>query len=227
MPDFTQVVQRPYDSISGATYPSDSGRSFPLGAAVLPGGVNFSVFSRRANRIELLLFDCQNAIQPTRVIELDARAHLTYHYWHVFVPGIRPGQVYGYRAVHPFDSDYGFHTDPGKVLLDPYGRAVVIPDGYSRRQARQLGMNDVVAMNNIVVDPEAYDWEGDAPLRGARFRAASRASCGSSRVGVMARHLARPARGHRRSRRSSHRQRRTIPCRAALCRGSLCASHSY
>jgi isoamylase len=127
--------------------------------------VNFSVFSGQANRIELLLFDCQNAIQPTRVIELDARTHRTYHYWHVFVPGIRPGQVYGYRAVHPFDSDYGFHIDPGKVLLDPYGRSVVIPDGYSRRQARQFGMNDVVAMKNIVVDPEAYDWEGDAPLR--------------------------------------------------------------
>jgi isoamylase len=221
MPDSTQLV------FSTATCPTDSGRSFPLGATVLPGGVNFSVFSRQANRIELLLFDCQNAIQPTRVIELDARTHRTYHYWHVFVPGIRPGQVYGYRAVGPFDSDYGFHIDPGKVLLDPYGRAVVIPDGYSRRQASQFGMNDVVAMKNIVVDPEAYDWEGDAPLRGARFRAASRASCGSSRVGAMARHLARPARGHRRSRRSSYRQRRTIPCRTALCRGSLYANPSY
>jgi pullulanase/glycogen debranching enzyme len=104
-----------------------------------------------------------------RPIELDARAHRTYHHWHVFVPGIRPGQVYGYRAAHPFDSDYGVHIDPGKVLVDPYGRAVVIPDGYSRRQARQFGMNNVVAMKNIVVDPEAYDWEGDVPYEALDF----------------------------------------------------------
>jgi pullulanase/glycogen debranching enzyme len=73
--------------------PVDMGRSFPLGATILAEGVNFSVFSRRASRLDLLLFDYVDAAHPTRVIELDARTHRTYHYWHVFVPGIRPGHA--------------------------------------------------------------------------------------------------------------------------------------
>ena len=81
-----------------------TGRSFPLGATVFGEGVNFSVFSRQASRVELLLFDDAAAARSTRVIELDARKHRTYHYWHVFVPGIGPGQVYAFRASGPFRS---------------------------------------------------------------------------------------------------------------------------
>jgi len=65
---------------------ASSGRSFPLGATVLADGVNFSVFSRQANRVQLLLFDDAEAVRPTRVIDLEARMHRTYHYWHVFMP---------------------------------------------------------------------------------------------------------------------------------------------
>ena len=143
----------------------DRGRSFPLGATVLAGGVNFSVFSRQASRVDLLLFDDVGATHPTRVIELDARTHRTYHYWHVFVPGIRPGQIYAYRADGPFDPERGLRFDPTKALLDPYGRAVVVPDGYSRHAASQYGENNAIAMKSVVVDPDVYDWEGDAPLR--------------------------------------------------------------
>jgi isoamylase len=141
------------------------GRSFPLGATVLADGVNFSVFSREASRVELLLFDDPAATHPARVIELDPHTHRTYHYWHVFVLGIGPGQVYGYRAIGPFDPDRGLRFDPSKALLDPYGLAVVIPDGYSRHKASQFGENAVAAMKSVVVDPDLYDWEGDAPLR--------------------------------------------------------------
>ena len=77
------------------------GASAPLGATVRPGGVNFSVFSKHATLIELLLFDDENAAQPTRIIPLDATEHRTYHYWHVFVPDLKPGQVYAYRAHGP------------------------------------------------------------------------------------------------------------------------------
>jgi hypothetical protein len=73
--------------------PLDSGRSFPLGATVTGDGVNFSVFSRQASRVDLLLFNNASATHPARVIELDPRTHRTYHYWHVLVPGIRPGQI--------------------------------------------------------------------------------------------------------------------------------------
>jgi isoamylase len=141
------------------------GRSFPLGATVLAEGVNFSVFSRQASRVDLLLFDDVDAAHPTRVIELDARTHRTYHYWHVFVPGIRPGQIYAYRADGPFEPARGLRFDPGKVLLDPYGRAVVVSDGYSRHTASRYGQNNAIAMKSVVVDPDVYDWEGDAPLR--------------------------------------------------------------
>ena len=105
----------------------ESGRSFPLGATALAGGVNFSVFSRQASRVDLLLFDDVGATHPTRVIELDPRTHRTYHYWHVFVPGIRPGQIYAYRADGPFDPGRGLRFDPAKALLDPYGRASSCP----------------------------------------------------------------------------------------------------
>jgi hypothetical protein len=107
--------------------PSQTGQSSPLGATVLSGGVNFSVFSRQATRVDLLLFDSAEAAQPARVIELDPRTHRTYHYWHVFVPGIGTGQLYAYRAFGPFDPAQGLRFDPSKVLLDPYGRAVVLP----------------------------------------------------------------------------------------------------
>ena len=142
-----------------------TGRSFPLGATVLGEGVNFSVFSRQASRVDLLLFDDAAAAHPTRVIELDARTHRTYHYWHAFVPGIRAGQIYAYRADGPFDPGRGLRFDPAKALLDPYGRAVVVPDGYSRHTVSRYGQNNAIAMKSVVVDPDVYDWEGDAPLR--------------------------------------------------------------
>jgi isoamylase len=148
-----------------ATAEPSTGRSFPLGAAVLFNGVNFSVFSREASRVELLLFDDAEAPRPTRAVKLEAREHRTYHYWHVFVPGIRAGQLYGYRVTGPFAPEHGLRFDPSKVLLDPYGRAVAVPDEYSRQMASQYGENDAIAMKSVVVDPSGYDWEGDAPLR--------------------------------------------------------------
>ena len=147
------------------TAPSPTGRSFPIGATILPGGVNFSVFSRRATRVELLLFDCAEAAQAACVIDLDPRIHRTYHYWHVFVPGIGAGQIYAYRVFGPFDPGQGLRFDPSKVLLDPYGRAVVVPEAYSRQRTSEYGQTDAIAMKSAVVDPASYDWEGDAPLR--------------------------------------------------------------
>jgi isoamylase len=141
------------------------GRTFPLGATVVEGGVNFCIVSRHASAIELLLFDGACDVEPARVIRLDAARHRTYHYWHAFVPGLGAGQVYAYRAVGPFDPARGLRFDPAKVLLDPYGRAVVVPHGYDRCAASRPGENTKVAMRSVIVDPDAYDWEGDTPLR--------------------------------------------------------------
>ena len=92
------------------------GASAPLDATVLPGGVNFSVFSKHAVLLELLLFDDENAMQPARIIPLHADRHRTYHYWHAFVPGLQPGQVYAYRAHGIFDPGCGLRFDAEKVL---------------------------------------------------------------------------------------------------------------
>ena len=135
-----------------------AGRSFPLGATVLTEGVNFSVFSRQATRVDLLLFDDAAPTHPARVIELDARTHRIYHYWHVFVSGIGPGQVYAFRTSGPFVPEHGLRFDPDKVLLDPYGRAVVVPEAYSRPLASRRGDNTTTAMKSVVVDPSQYDW---------------------------------------------------------------------
>ena len=83
----------------------------------------------------------------------------------MFVPDVRPGQLYGYRVDGPFDPASGMRFDPSKVLLDPYGRGVVVPRNYSRIAARDKGDNASTAMKSVVVDPSAYDWEGDMPLR--------------------------------------------------------------
>src|SRR5437016_5087208 len=142
------------------------GISAPLGATVMPDGVNFSVFSRHATAVEILFFDGVDDARPTRTVRLDATRNRTYHYWHAFVPSVRPGQLYGYRVEGRLDPARGLCFDPGKVLLDPYGRGVAVPEQYSREAAARFGRDTTAtAMKSVVVDPRAYDWEGDAPLR--------------------------------------------------------------
>ena len=69
-----------------------TGTSYPPGATVAAAGANFSLFSRSATGVELLLFDRVDEFSPRRIIELDPRTQRTYHYWHVFVPGVNAGQ---------------------------------------------------------------------------------------------------------------------------------------
>ena len=142
-----------------------TGRSFPLGATLVDGGANFSLFSRSAAGIELLFFDREDDARPSRVIPIDPLVSRTYHYWHVFVPGVQAGQIYGFRAYGPFEPTRGLRFDPSKLLLDPYGRAVVVPQHYCREAGCLKGDNTATAMKSMVTNPGAYDWEGDLPLR--------------------------------------------------------------
>jgi glycogen operon protein len=141
------------------------GESYPLGATVVPGGVNFSIFSRGASHIELLFFDREDDGRPARTIRIDPGDNHSYHYWHVFVPGVQPGQIYGFRVHGPFNPATGARFDPTKLLLDPYGRAVVVPKNYSRAAAASEEDNTASTMKSVVVDPSRYDWEGDKPLK--------------------------------------------------------------
>jgi glycogen operon protein len=114
--------------------------------------------------MELLLFDRVDDARPERVISIDPATNRMYHYWHVFVSGVKAGQIYGYRVNGAFDPPSGMRFDSAKVLVDPYGRGTVIPKNYSRDAARNKGDNSAAAIKSVVTDSHAFDWEGDAPL---------------------------------------------------------------
>ena len=137
------------------------GKSFPLGATVYPDGVNFCIFSR-AQRIELLLFDRPEAPKPFRVISLAPQVHCSCYYWHVFIPGIKSGQIYAYRAYGEYAPEKGLHFDGSKVLLDPYAKAIAGEGIYDRQAASQPGDNCSKAFRGVVVNTNEYDWEGDS-----------------------------------------------------------------
>ena len=138
-----------------------TGDSYPLGAHPRDGGVNFSLYSSRAQRVELLLFDAPESELPTHVIELSPPRHGAFHYWHCHVAGVGPGQLYGWRVDGPFDPATGDHFDATKLLLDPYGRAI----GNTKRYRRGEGVPQDYSrcLKSVVATPD-YDWEGDRPL---------------------------------------------------------------
>ena len=150
-------------SLAAAT--GTRGASSPLGATPYRDGTNFSLFSRHAAGVELLLFDRALDAQPARAIRLDPVANRTYHYWHAFVPGLRPAKSTATGSTGRRAPANGMRFDPAKLLLDPYGRAVVVPEGYCREAARRPGDNDGHRHEERGGRPAAYDWEGDAPLR--------------------------------------------------------------
>jgi glycogen operon protein len=156
-----------HSSPIGAELPGGiyTGQQYPLGATVTSAGVNFSVFSMTSTALELLLFDHADDPRPARVISLDPKLNRTFYYWHVFLPGIRPGQLYAYRAYGPHEPARGHRFDGSKVLLDPYGREVAVGRNYSREAARRPGGNSAQAMKSVVIDITGFDWEGDLPLR--------------------------------------------------------------
>ena len=129
------------------------GLSSPLGATPRDGGVNFSLYAKDATAVELCLFDSALSPEPAQVVVLEGERYRTYHYWHCFVEGIGPGQVYGYRVHGPWDPANGERFDSQNLLLDPYGLALVMPPGYRREPSQP----SAVAMRSVVVDPDAYD----------------------------------------------------------------------
>jgi isoamylase len=129
------------------------GQSHPLGSTVTPGGTNFSLWSRSATSMDLLLYDGQDLFVPTRVIRLDPRVNRTFTYWHVLVPDVRPGQVYAWRATGPDEPHLGLRHDPDAQLLDPYAAAVLMEPTAGG------------GLRGVVADLGTYDWEGDTPLR--------------------------------------------------------------
>ena len=144
--------------------PPAEGESFPLGATIYPGGVNFSLFCKNGTSVELLLFDTVDDVEPSNVITLDARLNRTYHYHHIFVQGIGNGQLYAYRVKGPYEPEKGHMFDDTKILLDPYANGVAVPQNYQRKQ-QALQQQNTPCMKSVVADLSLYDWEDDKHLK--------------------------------------------------------------
>ena len=139
--------------------------SAPIGASITPNGVNFSVYSRHASAVELLLFGDEAADRPERIIQLDPGADRTGDYWHVEVRGVRAGQVYAYRAAGTWAPERGLRFDDRRILIDPYGRGVAVPAGYARDVGEPTDGLTGRSMKSVVIESAAYDWGDDRPLR--------------------------------------------------------------
>ncbi|MGI8679534.1 MAG: glycogen debranching protein GlgX [Jatrophihabitans sp.] len=94
------------------------GHAYPLGATYDGSGTNFALFSEIADKVELCLFDTDGAEQRVELREVDG------YVWHCFLPGVEPGQRYGYRVHGPNDPAKGLRCNPAKLLLDPYAKAI-------------------------------------------------------------------------------------------------------
>ncbi len=138
------------------------GQPSPLGATLMPGGVNFAVFSESATGIDLCVFDpidgreLSRQALPVRSIDV----------WHGFLPGAGAGLVYGLRAHGPDDPSAGHRFAPGHLLLDPYARALTgryIAGPALPPAARADRDNAPERLRAVVVDDDDFDWQGDSP----------------------------------------------------------------
>jgi isoamylase len=142
-------------------YKHSPGQSFPIGPSFMHGGVNFCIFSKNAEWVELLFFDKAEDTKPCHTIRLDPNINKTYKYWHVFVEGLQSGQLYGYRIHGPFEPSKGHRFDSSKIILDPYAKSVSIPEGFNRKALSVFGDSSALSMKSVLVDLSKYDWEGD------------------------------------------------------------------
>ena len=142
----------------------EEGAAHPPGTTVYPDGVNFSLFSQAATDIALLLFDREDAAEPMQVVRFDPYRNKTFHFWHVFLRGCGPGFFYALRVDGPNRPSAGHRFNPNKVLISPYARGIS-RRLWNRASASGTGDNLATSMRGAIVDPQAYDWDGDQPLR--------------------------------------------------------------
>ena len=141
------------------------GKPYPLGATFDGHGTNFALFSSVADRVDLCLIDKDGTETRIKLREVDGGV------WHCYLPGIRPGQRYGYRVEGPYKPAKGLRCDSSKLLLDPYAKAI---DGQVKNDQalfsyrfedpsqRSLEDSSPVAMTSIVINPY-FDWGHDRP----------------------------------------------------------------
>jgi len=152
------------------------GRAHPFGAIVDPTGVQFSLFSRHATSVSLLLFDNERDSAPSHEIRLDPEFCRTGDCWHVLVKEIEPGQFYLYRVDGPYQPLEGHRFNKHKVLLDPYAKALTgnfrwdISNAFGfipTHPDADLSFSTEEGISNFpkcIVVNDSFDWEGDRPL---------------------------------------------------------------
>ena len=154
---------------------------YPWEPMNLGGGVNFALFSRHASRVRLELFDLPVDATPARVIDLDPLRNRTGDMWHVWVEGIRPGQLYAYRVDGPYQPREGHRFNLHKLLLDPFAPAISrLPNwdfgparGYDPSAPEGVicsSLDDAGAMPKCVFTREHFRWQDDRPLRHPRSK---------------------------------------------------------
>jgi glycogen operon protein len=144
------------------------GYPYPLGATWMGNGVNFAIFSEHAAGVELCLFDNIGAAEERVRIPLNEH---TDQVWHVFLPDVRPGQLYGFRISGPYDPERGFRFNSSKLLLDPYAKAIAGSVSWADEMfGYVMGDNEDLTQDfrddawgvpkSVVVDT-AFDWQHD------------------------------------------------------------------
>lgn len=153
--------------------PYRSGEPFPLGATVDGNGVNFAIYSENATGVELCLFNALEDDTEFMKVTLKERTH---HVWHVYLPGIRAGQLYGYRVHGPYDPINGHRFNPNKLLIDPYAKAIAgdlqwhddvfgYKIGDPELDLSFSKANSSPYIPKCVVVDDHFDWGEDKPLR--------------------------------------------------------------
>ena len=104
---------------AGTPYRRYKGSPHPFGSTVTNDGVNFALYSSSATKVQLLIFNKPNDVEPSRVIDLDQGANKSFNIWHTFIDGVKAGMGYAYRVDGPRDTRSGHRFDPEKVLIDP------------------------------------------------------------------------------------------------------------
>jgi len=149
------------------------GKPYPLGATWDGEGVNFALFADNAAGVELYLFNKKGDGEEAQKIQIKERTHQV---WHVYIPGAKPGQLYGYRVSGPYEPENGHRFNPNKLLMDPYAKSIAgsiewhdalfaYEIGHEDEDLSYSGLDSAPYIpKSVVIDPN-FDWEGDQPLR--------------------------------------------------------------
>jgi glycogen operon protein len=139
--------------------------------------VNFAIFSRHATGVRLDLFDHIEDSVPARTILLDSARNKTGDIWHIWLEGIYPGQLYGFRFAGPYAPHEGHRFNPGRLVVDPYATAIALVPGCdflpllgydSSAPQKDLSLwetDDAASAPKCIVTQGDFDWRGDQPLR--------------------------------------------------------------